>query len=140
MKLIRIPTLAACVAITLTTFITLPALAAEPGKDAHSVKVPETVQAVVAEIHKHHGQIGDTVKAKNLKAVHEHSEAINALANALPGKVAAGQKARVEGTVKNLEKISNALHEAADANDQTKSEAQLKKLDAVLKQLDSQVK
>ena len=144
MKPTRILTLAACAAFAFTT---LPAFAAEHDKDkkgehkgGHAMKVPDTAEGIVAEIHKHHGEVTETIKGKQLKAVHDHSEAIAALAKALPAKVAADKKTRVEGTTKNIAKVADALHEAADGGDQAKTEAQLKKLDAVLAQLDSQVK
>jgi hypothetical protein len=139
MKLARILTLAACAALAFTA---QPIFAAEKEhkKSDHTMKVPDTTEGIVAEIHKHHGEVTETIKAKNLKTVHDHAEAITALVNALPAKVAADKKARVEGTAKNIAKVADALHDAADAGDQTKTEAQLKKLDAVLAQLDSQVK
>lgn len=144
MKLTRILSITACAALA---FAAMPAFAAEHEKDkkgepngAHATKVPDTAEGIVAEIHKHHGEVAETIKAKQLKAVHEHSEAITALAKSLPTKVAADKKARVEGTTKNIGKLADALHEAADGGDQAKTEAQLKKLDAVLAQLDSQVK
>ena len=143
MKLAKFLAIGACAAFALTT---TPVFAAEKekhgehGKAGHGGKVPDTAEGIVAEIHKHHGEITETVKAKNLKTVHEHSEAITALANALPAKVAADKKTRVEGTVKNIAKVADALHDAADGGDQAKTEAQLKKLDAVLGQLDTQVK
>lgn len=139
MKLTRILTIAACAALALNV---MPVFAAEHEhkKTDHVVKVPDTAAGIVAEIHKHHGEVTETIKAKNLKTVHDHSEAITALAKALPAKVAADKKARVEGTTKNIAKVADALHEAADGGDQAKTEAQLKKLDAVLAQLDSQVK
>ena len=144
MKLTRILALAACAAFTFTA---TPAFAAEHEKDkkgehkgGHATKVPETAEGIVAEIHKHHGEVTQTIKAKNLKTVHDHAEAITALVKALPAKVATDKKARVEGTSKNISKLADAMHDAADAGDQAKTEAQLKKLDAVLAQLNSQVK
>jgi hypothetical protein len=139
MKLTCILTLAACATLAVAP---TPILAAEKEHKTteHAMKVPETTEGIVAEIHKHHSEVTETIKAKNLKAVHDHSEAITTLANALPAKVATDKKARIEGTTKNIAKVADALHVAADGGDQAKTEAQLKKLDAVLAQLDSQVK
>ena len=135
----RLLTIAAFATLACTT---TPVFAAEQDhkKSEHAVKIPDTAQGIVAEIHKHHGEVTQTIKAKSLKTVHDHAEAITALVNALPAKVAADKKARVEGTAKNIAKLADALHDAADAGDQAKTEAQLKTLDAVLAQLDSQVK
>ncbi len=137
MKPTRILTLAAFAALT---SIATTGVAAEHEKTTHSVKVPETAEGILAEIHKHHGEVTSAIAAKNLKTVHDHSDAMTALANALPAKIVADKRARVEGTAKNIAKVADALHDAADAGDQAKTEAQLKKLDAVLAQLDSQLK
>ena len=141
----KLATLLAIGAAAAFAFTTTPIFAAEPHKkgehkSGHAVKVPDTAEGIVAEIHKHHGEVAGTIKAKQLKAVHDHSEAITALAKALPAKVATDKKTRVEGTAKNIVKIAGDLHHAADDGDQAKSEAQLKKLDAVLAQLDTQLK
>jgi hypothetical protein len=60
------------------------------------------------------------------------------LANALPAKAAADKKKQVEGTVKNIAKLAADLDDSGDANDQAKTEANLKKLDGLLKVLESQ--
>jgi hypothetical protein len=139
MKLARLLTLAACAVLV---FDALPVFAAETEhkKSDHAMKAPDTTEGIVAEIHKHHAEVTETIKAKNLKTVHDHADAITGLVNALPAKVAVEKQARVEGTARNIAKVAEALHDAADAGDQTKTEAQLKKLDAVLAQLHSQVK
>ncbi len=62
------------------------------------------------------------------------------LANALPAKVAADKKARVEGSVKNIAKLAGDLDKAGDDNNQAGTEANLKKLDGVLMALEKQVK
>jgi hypothetical protein len=102
--------------------------------------IPETADGILQEIHKHHGELDATVKSKNLKEVHEHAEAITALAKALPDKVTAEKKDRVQGSANNIAKVADTLHDASDAGDQAKTEAELKKLDGVLMALDKQVK
>lgn len=143
MKLTRILAIGACAAFAFTTpaaFADDKGKHAEHAKGEHDMKMPDTAEGIVAEIHKHHGEITTTVQAKQLKTVHEHSEAITMLAKALPAKVPADKKARVEGSVKNIAKVADDLHDAADGGDQAKTEAALKKLDGVLKALDAQVK
>lgn len=117
-------------------------LAAEHEKPEHGTRVvvPETVDGIMTAIHTKHGQLGDVVKAKKLADVHHHAFEIRDLANALPAKVAADKKPRVEGAVKNIAKLAEDLDKSGDNNDQPGTEANLKKLDGVLMLLDKQVK
>jgi hypothetical protein len=132
----------ACTAFGLTALNT-PTVLAHEGHD-HGAKskaaIPDTADAIMKEIHQQHALIAAAVTGKNLKSVHDPIEAIPALANALPDKVAADKKVRVQGSVNNLTKVTETLHQAADAGDQAKAEAELKKLDGVLMVLGQQVK
>lgn len=140
----KIPRLLA-IAFTALASITLstPGLLAHEGHD-HGAKpkvtVPDTADAILLEMNKHHALITAAVTGKNLKGVHDPIEALAALAKALPDKSAADQKVRVQGSVNNLAKAADSLHHAADAGDQAKSEAELKKLDGVFLALNQQIK
>lgn len=103
-------------------------------------KVPDSADGILQEIHKHHSELAEVVKAKKLADVHHHAFAIRDLANALPAKVAPDKKARVEGSAKNIAKLAEDLDKTGDANDQAGTEANLKKLDGVLMALQSQAK
>ena len=130
-------------ALTAFASITLSiSLLAHEGHDhgAKKTTVPETADGIMTEIHKQHALITTAVTGKNLKGVHDPVEAIPALAKALPDKVAADKKARVQGSANNLAKAVDSLHHAADAGDQAKAEAELKKLDGVLSALSQQIK
>lgn len=132
----------ACTALASITLST-PALFAHEGHDhgaTNKTAVPDTADGIMKEIHQQHALITTAVTGKNLKGVHDPIEAIPGLAKALPDKVAADKKARVQGSVNNLTKVMESLHQAADAGDQAKSEAELKKLDGVLLALDQQIK
>ena len=123
--------------------LSLPALRAHEGHDhgaKSKVTVPDTSAGILQEINKQHALITAAVSGKNLKGVHDPIEALGALAKALPDKTADDQKVRVQGSVNNLAKAADSLHHAADAGDQTKSEAELKKLDGVLVALNQQIK
>ena len=141
MKISRLLAIAftALASITLST----PALRAHEGHD-HGAKpqvtVPDTADGILQEIQKQHALISTAVTGKNLKGVHDPIEAIPALAKALPDKVADDKKVRVQGSVNNLTKAADSLHHAADAGDQTKAEAELKKFDGVLLALSQQIK
>jgi hypothetical protein len=137
----KIVAIGACVALAFA-MTTAPVALAHEGEDhGHGeLKIPETAEGILQEIHKHHAQISTAVSSKNLKPIHEHAEVLTALAKALPDKVAPDKKARVQGQANNIAKVAGTLHDASDAGDQAKTEAELKRLDAALKMLDQQAK
>ena len=136
--------------VAFTTVFVLCALVAGPTKRAsahagHShgtanIVVPETADGVLQDIQKHHGAIRAAVSGKNLKAVHDHAEAMTALAKALPAKVAEEKKAVVERTTENMVNLLDTLHHAADDGDQPRSGIELKKLDGAVTNLEKQLK
>ena len=142
MKLTRILSLGTCAALALTGVISQSAFAAEKehAEKKEKMVIPETADGIMTEIHKHHTELADVVKSKKLADVHHHAFAIRDLATGLPAKVAADKKARVEGSVKNIAKLAEDLDKTGDDNNQAATEANLKKLDGVLKALDAQVK
>jgi len=133
-----------CAVIGLTAVPTTTVFAAEhEHEDEHSdadgkVKIPATVEGIFKSIHEYHHHLGESVKGKKLTNVHHLAFAIRDLAKALPAKATADKKKRVEGTVKNIGKLADDLDESGDANDQAKTEANLKKLDGLLKMLHMQ--
>lgn len=142
MKLNRILTIGACAAFALTGITVPTAFAAEKEHAEHAEKtaVPGTVDGIMAAIQKAHGELAEVVKSKKLADVHHKAFAIRDLANALPAKVAADKKARVEGSVKNIAKLAEDLDKTGDDNNQAGTEANLKKLDGVIAILAKQVK
>ena len=120
-----------------------PPFASAHGGHSHgaaNVVIPETAEAVVDEINKNHAAITAAVSGKNLKAVHDLSETMTALAKALPAKVAQDKKASVERTTANVVALLDSLHHAADAGSQPHSGIELKKLDGAVNTLTKQVK
>ncbi len=141
MKKIKLLAIGASAAFAFTAVTSQIAVAAEEEAAATTkMTIPNTADGILQEIHKHHGELTETVKAKKLKDVHVQAFMIRDLANALPAKVAADKKARVEGSAKNITKLAEDLDKTGDANDQAGTEANLKKLDGVLMALDKQVK
>ena len=131
---------AAVVACCALSFASVPvALAHESGGDPNIV-VPETADAVLQEIKKHHAAISAAVNGKNLKAVHDEAEAMITLAKALTEKVESDRKADVERTAKNVRELADSVHHAADAGNQPRSGIELKKLDGAVMTLEKQVK
>ena len=106
------------------------------GEASGKVTVPDTLDGIWAEIHKHHHELTDTVKAKKLDEVHHHAFAIRDLAKGLPAKVPAEHKKHVENLVKKVSQIAADLDKSGDAGDQAKTEANLKKMDAALKDIE----
>ena len=125
-----------CAAIGLMSLLATRAFADEEKEG--KVKIPDTTEGIFKAIHEHHMKLAETVKNKKLADVHHHAFAIRDLANALPAKATADKKKQVEGTVKNIAKLAGDLDESGDANDQAKTEANLKKLDGLVKVLETQ--
>lgn len=139
MKLTKLLAIGACAALAF--IINATTVAAHEGEEhGHGTAVPETPDAIIAQIHQHHMKIADLVKARNLDAIHDHSDAIVALAKALPDKVSADKKAAVTGPANNISKASAALHEATDAKDQAGAEAKFKNLESAIAQLEKKMK
>ena len=106
-------------------------------KEGHAkVKVPDTLEGIWKEIHKHHQELADTVKAKKLADVHEHAFAIRDLAKGLPAKVHPDHKKHSENLVKKISQLAEDLDKSGDGGDQAKTEANLKKMDTALKDLE----
>ena len=139
MKIKKLLTVGLCSVFALITLGTTPARAAEEkeGKE-ETTKIPDTVEGIFKAIHQHHMELAETVKTKMLANVHRHAFAMRDLANALPAKVAADKKKAVEGTAKNITKLAGDLDVSGDANDQPKTEANLKKMDGLIKVLETQ--
>src|SRR2546427_9196466 len=109
--------------------------------EAHAkIQVPDTLDGIWAEIHKHHHELADTVKAQKLGEVHHHAFAIRDLAKALPAKANPDHKKMIENAVKKVSQIAEDLDKSGDAGDQAKTEANLKKMDAALKTLEEHAK
>src|SRR6266404_5590102 len=106
------------------------------GEPHAKIQVPDTLDGIWDEIHKHHHELADTVKAHKLAEVHHHAFAIRDLGKALPAKVPSEHKKHIENLVKKVSQIAEDLDKSGDAGDQAKTEANLKKLDAILKDME----
>ena len=139
----KIITLSLCAAVSLVG-LTLRAAAAEQGHGENAEKsemqMPDTADGILAEIHRHQSELADVVKNNKLADVHHHAFAIRDLAKALVDKAAADKKQRVQGAANNIAKLAEELDKAGDAGDKAKTEANLKKFDAVIAQLEAHFK
>lgn len=139
MTKLQLLAIGACAALAFT--VSINTATAHEGEDhTHGAAIPETLDAIVAQMHEHHMKVADLVKAKNLEATHDHLEAITALAKALPDKAPADKKTAVTGPANNIGKAAAALHQATDAKNQEDSEAKLKNLESAMKQLEQKMK
>ena len=94
---------------------------------------------VMKQIHELHTKLAATVSEKKLEDVHHLAFAIRDLAATLPPTFQSEKQVKVAATVTNISSIASALDESGDAKDQLKTEANLKKLDGLVKMLESQV-
>lgn len=139
MKTNKLLAMGLCAAVGLTSLTLITRVSAdEKEKTEEAMPMPSTVEGIWKGIHGHHVELAAAVKNKSLGTVHVHAFAIRDLANALPAKATADKKARVEGTAKNIAKLASELDESGDANDQAKTEANLKKLDGLIMMLKAQ--
>ena len=138
---------AALLAGGLLLFSANPALRAAEHKKEHGEKghadmaKPASSAAALETIHKLHAELAAQIKGKQLKSVHETCEKLTAAANALPAvskDLPADKLKRVEGSVKNLAKALDTLHDAADDGNQANSEKHLKTVDSLLTMISSQ--
>jgi len=137
MKIRMLLAMGLCAAIGLVANQTALAQELKEHKEgSEKVKIPDTVDGILKEMHKHDQELADTVKAKKLAEVHHHAFAIRDLAKALPAKAQPDHKKMVENAVKKVSQLAEDLDKSGDAGDQTKTEANLKKMDAALKTLE----
>ncbi|MDB6111269.1 MAG: cecA [Pedosphaera sp.] len=126
-----------CAAIGFTSTQPVVAQAHPEHKEAHeNIKVLDSVDGILKEIHMHQKELADTVKANKLAEVHGHAFAIRDLAKALPAKANPDHKKMVENAVKRVSQLAEDLDKSGDAGDQAKTKANLKKMDAALKTLE----
>jgi hypothetical protein len=144
-----ITTIAAALSLT-------PLYGAEEKKDEHKhekgkhddhakkveVKIPETAEALWAEIDTKWKALADLIAAKKSADLHVAAETVEALVSAVPMKhpdLAADKRKRVEGMVKNVARTLDAMHEEGEEghwDDVAKKQAQI---EAALKLIKQQV-
>ena len=101
-------------------------------------KASSTIESLWQDIHKHHGELAEVIKAKKLDDVHHHAFAVRDLAKKLVAKAPAAKKAAIKAGVKNIAKLAEELDKTGDAGDQAATEANMKKFDAAINDLQAQ--
>ena len=106
------------------------------------VKIPETAEALWAEIDAKHKALTEAVAAKKADGLHEIAETLEALVNAVPAKhtdLAADKKKRVEGGAKNIARVLDALHEEGEEGPWDDVAKKLTQVDSALATIKAQV-
>lgn len=113
--------------------------AADEEKEAQ-IKIPDTVAGILQAVSEHETELSKTITDKKLADVHHQAFAIRDLVNALPEKsndLAAEKLARLKANAKFVAVLAGRLDQSGDAKNQAATEANFKKLQGVLKQIQS---
>ncbi len=104
-------------------------------------KIPDTVAAIWSEVKEHEEELGKTIAEKKLDKVHEIAFEIRDYVNALPDKskdLPADKLAKVKASAKFVASLADRLDKSGDANDQAGTEANFKRLQTILKDIETQ--
>jgi|GEM_PF-5021997 len=108
------------------------------GEDAHSHD--RSSQEFLVDLKKAVAEATTAIDAAMLDRLHNITEDITHAASHVAEKAPVETKARVSGAANNIESLANTLHKQADAGDVAKVQATLKKLQAMVVVLESQLK
>lgn len=100
------------------------------------IKIPETVEALWAEINAKHKVLGELVAAKKTNGLHEAAESIKILTGAAASKypdLAADKRKRLEGQAKNVARVLDDVHDEGEGGHWDNAVKKLSQLDAALK-------
>lgn len=103
--------------------------------------IPVTLGGTWQAVLKKQAELQGATASQSLPSIHTLAFRLRDLCNTLPGKshdLSADKLARVAGAVKNIAKLADELDKTGDTKDQAGTEANLKKLDGLLKLLASQ--
>jgi hypothetical protein len=117
-----------------------PAHDAGGGGHSHFTKIPEKLEDVWKEIHKHKKLLGEVVAKKDLGEAHDHAFAIRDLVKALPGKVPADSKSKAQESSKEIAKIAAAIDKSGAARAQKTTEDNVKKMNDAIAALEKKLK
>ncbi len=119
----------------------VPAISAaeEHEHEGGKAKIPDTLAGVWGEVKEHEEELGKTIAAKKLDGVHEIAFEIRDMVNALPdkSKLDADKTAKLKANAKFVTALATRLDESGDAKDQAGTEANFKKLQGILKTIES---
>ena len=131
----------------ITTLLTLAAgiwlapstRAADEEKETPTM-IPTTVPGILQAINEEETNLDKTITDKKLEDVHHHAFAIRDLVNALPEKssdLTAEKLTKLKANAKFVTALAGRLDTTGDAKDQAGTESNFKKLQTVLKEIQS---
>lgn len=128
-------------AVAISVWLAPKALAAEE-HEAHggTVKIPDTAAGIVKEVKEHEADLGKIIADKKLDKVHEVAFAIRDLVKALPEKstgLDAEKLGKLKSNAKFVASLADRLDKSGDANDQAGTESNFRKLQPILKEIES---
>lgn len=103
-------------------------------------QLPDTVEGIWTELHRHASELESAVTAKQFNGVHPQAVAIKGLTAKLVAIVHPDHKASVQAGVDKVNGAMGDLHKAAEAGDEAGARDGLKNLETALKQLEEQMK
>ena len=111
-----------------------PALA--DGEEGSKTTIPDTAAGILQAIDQDEQELSKTIADKKLDDVHHHAFAISDLVNALPDKskdLDAEKLGKLKGNARFVADLAKRLDASGDSKDQAGTEANFKKLQAILK-------
>lgn len=115
------------------------AMGEEPA-EGKKVDIPATASGILAKVKQSEQDLGKMIADKKLDNVHEVAFAIRDLVAALPDKsadLAADKMGKLKSNVKFVADLASRLDETGDKNDQAGTEANFKKLQGILRSIES---
>ena len=100
------------------------------------IKIPETAEALWADINAKHKVLGELVAAKKADGLHEAAESIKILAGAAASKypgLPVDKRKRLEGQAKNVARVLDDVHDEGEGGHWGDAVKKLSQLDAALK-------
>ena len=111
--------------------------------DSHvEVTIPEKLSDLWKSIEAEHAKLSAAISEQNIPAAHDAEQHLQAYLKAIPSKTSAleaSARARIEGQAKNLARAYDSIHHASDDKEWEKAKSSLKKAEASMKLLASQI-
>ena len=126
--------------LTLAVSVWLLPSARADEQEGAKITIPETAAGILKEINHHEQELSETIAGKKLEDVHHHAFAIRDLVNALPEKskeLDAAKLGKLKGNAKFVVDLATRLDATGDAKDQAGTEANFKKLQGILKNIEA---
>jgi hypothetical protein len=109
-------------------------------KSSEETKVPDTIEGVWTEIHKHHGELASAVNDKKFSDVQSHATEISGLAKRLVEVAQPDRKSAIENGFTGINRLLNELKSSAETGSELVMKNSFKECEESLKQLEEQMK